>query len=187
MGWRTTYIQAPAGTGAEEVLRDAWGRELLFFHDTAANAMMALSAGADGACVFGDPANLIEAMDISAYNPLAPENLDNLYITIQAHEFSPGHLNIENITVFNATAGVTKARLFGGGSTIASQVRISAALTDEDADGSLDDWSAGSAGFPAYLYHGASAEAVLTGPRYLVIWNDTNGDNVPDTGNRPIP
>jgi prepilin-type N-terminal cleavage/methylation domain-containing protein len=182
MGWRTAYIQTPDGTGADEMLRDAWGRELLFFHDAGANAMMALSAGADGVYVFGDPANLIEAMDISIYNPLAPENLDNIYIAVRDHEFSPGYLNIENITVFNAAAGITKARLFRGEGVAASQVRIASVLTDEDADGSVDDWSTGSAGFPCYLYHGASADAILTGPRHLVIWNDTNGDNEPDSG-----
>ena len=182
VGWRTAYIQAPASTGAHEVLKDAWGRELLFFHDAAANAMMALSPGADGIYVFGDPANPAEAVDLSSYDPLASENLDNLYITVRAHEFSPGYLNIGNITVFNAAAGITKARLFRGEGTAASQIRTASVLTDEDADGSADDWSTGSAGFPAYLYHGASAETLMTGPRYLVLWNDTDGNNEPDSG-----
>ncbi|MBU1195051.1 MAG: prepilin-type N-terminal cleavage/methylation domain-containing protein [Proteobacteria bacterium] len=182
VGWRTACIKAPGGTGPDEIFKDAWGRELLFFHDAAANALMVLSPGADGIYDFGDPANPAEAVDISTYTPLAPENMDNIYFVVHAHEFFPGYLNIENITVFNATAGITKARLFQDQGAAASQVRISAALTDEDADGTADDWSTGSAGVPAYLYHDASAESIITGPRSLVIWNDTNGDNAPDSG-----
>jgi hypothetical protein len=67
---------------------------------------------------------------------------------------------------------------------------ISAAtLTDYDTDGSVDDWvlGDGTSSNPAFRFDDTTAYRVATGARYLVCWNDTDGDQIPDSGENHWP
>lgn len=190
MGWRTRYIDPPAGILEDEILTDPWDRELLFFSDIAGQAMLILSRGSDGQFDFGsinaektEPENLTETVDVTTYDPTLPENQDNHYRILYRHEYRPGHVMVGRITVLNAVSGTTRARLVRGEGTAASQTLVCATLTDEDGDGALDDWGQGVwPGTPCWQYDNLSAEQVLTGSRKLVFWNDTDADNEMDTG-----
>jgi len=189
-GWRTKYFPKPHGEKEDEIIVDPWEREVLFFNDTTHKALLVLSRGEDAKFDFGamnpdktEPMNFIENVDVTTYNPLLPENLDNIYTVINGYEYHPGYICVEKIIVLNATAGTIKARLFRGEELPLSPPLVSAApWTDEDGDTVLDDWSTGDAGTPAFEYNDTTAGKIHTGARYLVFWNDTDGDNEIDTG-----
>ena len=189
-GFRTKYFNKPYGEKENEIIVDSWERQVLFFMDAANKALLILSRGEDGKFDFAtvnlkktEPLNFTEALDVTTYNPLLPENLDNIYLIINPYDFIPGYIDAQKIIVLNATAGTTKARLFRGEGSAASQTLVcSAPLTDEDSDGALDDWAEGSPGTPSFIYNDTTAGKIHTGARYLVFWNDTNTDNQIDTG-----
>jgi hypothetical protein len=192
-GWRTKYFPAPQGIEGGEIIVDPWGRELLFFMDTANNAILVLSRGDDGKFDFAstntektEPLNFTENVDVTTYDPLFPENQDNIYTIIFPYEYSPGYIKIEKIIVLNAvvghgTHGTTKAQLFRG-EGLAQTLVATTPLTDEDADGTPDDWITGSTGSPAFIYNNTTAGKIHTGARYLVFWNDVNNDGMIDAG-----
>jgi len=181
IGWRTRYLPAPDRQGENRVLTDAWGNSLGFFHDAANAALMVLSPGPDKAYDFGDPADPVEVLNIGDYDPALPENQDNLTLLILPRDFVPGFVEIQTLTVINATAGVTKARLFRGEGDAASQVRTAAVLIDADGDNTLDDWCFGSPGSPAFQYDDTTPDTIWTGARYLVCWNDSDDNNEIDS------
>jgi hypothetical protein len=195
LGWRRAYLTPPIGAGETEVVRDAWGRELLFFHDTANDALMVLSRGRDGMFAFGttnagqtEPVDFAEAVDVTAYNPSLAVNLDNIHLTVRKYERTPGYLRLDRFVVLNATAGTTKAGFFRADGAFVSGVDLLAAttLTDEDSDGTADDWAVGN-GIPAFVFDDTTAQSVPSGARYLVFWNDTDGNNTIDTGEMYYP
>ncbi|MCK5101098.1 MAG: type II secretion system protein, partial [Desulfobacteraceae bacterium] len=190
-GWRTKYCERPHGKEGNQIIIDPWEREGLFFMDTINNALLILSKGEDGKFDFGtvnpektEPLNFIEPVDITTYNPVAAENIDNIYTIINNYDFKPGYVAVGKITVLNAVAGTTKARFFrGGGTAISQTLAASAPLTDEDSDGSNDDWATGSfPGAPAFEYNNITIEKIITGARYLVFWNDIDNNDEIDTG-----
>ena len=183
VGWSAAYMAPPLGTGENEVLTDAWGRALLFFYDATDNAMMVLSRGRDGRFNFGNPENLTETLDMDTYDASLEENQDNLVIRLRNYAHSTGFLTAGNITVLNATAGITKARLFIDGTLASDQIDTCTSLTDEDGDTILDDWSFGAwPGNPWIDYGSTSSTTLGTGARYLVVWNDADADNEIDSG-----
>jgi prepilin-type N-terminal cleavage/methylation domain-containing protein len=183
IGWRTRYLPTPDGYGESQKLTDAWDNTLLFFHDTTDDALMVLSPGPDQDYDFGeDPDDPVEDLDLGDYDPSLPENLDNLYLQIRSRDFYPGYLDLHTLTVLNATAGVTKARLFRGEGDIASQTRTADTLIDVNGDGIADDWSVGSMGSPVFKYDDTTPDPIFTGARYLVFWNDTDGNSEIDIG-----
>jgi prepilin-type N-terminal cleavage/methylation domain-containing protein len=198
LGWRRSYHTPPDGAGPEAQLVDAWGKEILFFHDTANDSLLILSRGQDGKFTFGaintdntEPANPVELLNVSSYDPAAAYNQDNIYMVVRKPERFPGFFMLNRLVVYNATAGITKAHFFRDDGTPVSGVDllVSATLTDEDGDGTADDWSVGSEnGSPAaFVFHDSSAYKVPTGARYLVIWNDTDGDGEIDAGESHYP
>jgi prepilin-type N-terminal cleavage/methylation domain-containing protein len=198
LGWRRAYLAEPAGSGENQKLKDAWGRELLFFYDSANDSMLILSRGPDGRFTFGtvssdntEPAAMTETLTISSYSPSAAYNSDNVYLIVRRNERAPGFFKLNRLVVYNATAGTTKARFYRENGTPVSGVDLltCSTLTDEDGDSVLDDCSLGSdSGTPAaFNYHDASAYKVPTGTRYLVVWNDTNNNGEVDTGEQHYP
>ena len=181
LGWFGPYIEAPVGHGQDEALLDAWGRPLLFFRDDSNNRLLIISRGADNLYDFGDPANLVEAMDVTTYNPAAPGNEDNVVSEIRPKGWSPGWFTLENLRVYNASSGITKAAFYDGlGSPT---IHSAGVLTDEDGDLAADDWALGGpATNEAFSYDAGSADQVCLGRRQLLVWNDSNSNNQLDSG-----
>ncbi|MBN1140448.1 MAG: prepilin-type N-terminal cleavage/methylation domain-containing protein [Deltaproteobacteria bacterium] len=189
IGRRHDYLPTPDGSGSEELLRDGWGRELLWFHDAVAGSLLILSRGPDGLFACGtvdaenrEPLAFTEAITAADYDPLAAANADNLHLIVAASDRVPGFFRLPRLTVRNATAGVTRARLFRADATpVAGVDQLTAAtLTDADGDGSIDDWVAGdnTAADPAFNYDDTTPETAASGARYLVVWNDADGDGI---------
>ncbi len=188
IGWRHAYLQPPVGSDGDQMLRDAWGREILFFHDAVNGLWLILSRGADGLFDFGttntgqtEPENFIEAVDVTTYTPTATQNADNCHIVVAASDWQPGFFKMLQMTVYNATAGTIKARFFRAAG---SAVLTAATLSDADGDGAADDWvlGTGTDADPAFRFDDTTTDAVISGARYLVIWNDADGDDAIDSG-----
>jgi hypothetical protein len=127
-------------------------------------------------------------VDVTTYDPTLAVNLDNVHLVVRRHERFPGYFRLGRCVVLDATAGVTKARFFrdDGAPVAGVDLLTVAALTDEDADGTADDWAVGN-GLPAFNYDDTTAQSVPTGARYLVFWNDADGDDVVDSGEMHYP
>ncbi|MEA1899887.1 MAG: type II secretion system protein [Thermodesulfobacteriota bacterium] len=191
IGWRHAYFQTPWGFNGEQYIRDAWDREVLFFKDDTNDAIMILFRGVDGKFDFYDtggnylePANYTEAINVTTYNPndAGGHNADNVVLIVRKSDWR-GYFSLNIFTVNNATynagTGVyTKARFFCADGY--SETRIAGA------DGSVDplppattgQWVVGPPAFDSSLF----ANDVATGYRYLVFWDDTNGDDEINTG-----
>jgi len=189
-GWRHAYLGAPqGGPGENEVLRDAWGRELLFFKG-GDDALLILSRGKDGKYSFdAEPDNYTEALNVGAYDPAAADNEDNLHLVVRASDWRSGYFRLDQLIVLNATVGVTKCRFFrDGGAPLAGDLLTALVLTDEDGDGLPNDWVAGSGpANPAFNFDDTTTQKVFTGARYLVCWNDTDGNEEIDSGEPHLP
>ena len=221
IGWSGSYIVPPFGNLENEVLRDGWGREVLFFMDDGADGiirtsddiLMVLSRGPDGSFNFLDsdtlpegsapdgdddycaPSSFTEEVDVTTYDPNAVYtdddsvdhyyNLDNIVMFVNPTDWQPGWLQLEQFTVLNATAGITKAMfVFGWDSSSSvplSTVLTAATLTDEDGDSASDDWLQDASGTPAFDFSDSSTYSAITGTRALVFWNDTNGNDAVDS------
>lgn len=191
VGWRHAYLGEPHGAGKDNALRDAWGRELLFFRDDARDALLVLSRGADGKYTFGDtdpsfsePVNYTQALDVSAYNATAALNVDNRHIILRGLDWRQGFFKMYRFVVLRADA-TTKARFFVANQEAQPGVDLlePSTLTDEDGDGNVNDWATDSStGQAALSWSDLSPTNATTGSRYLVFWNDANGDNNPDSG-----
>lgn len=193
IGWRHRYLKDPGGIGGENFIRDAWGRELLFFYDTGHDSMLVLSRGGDGkfdlgstTADFTEPEDMTEAVDLAGYDPTATHNPDNLHIVIDKREWAPGYFRLAKLTVKNATVGTTRMRFFRGSADAASETVTAVSLVDADGDTVADDWVVGHGAAPALAFDDTTAEKVTTGARYLVIWNDTDGDNEPASGEKGV-
>ena len=182
IGWRGEYLQTPWGINGEQFIRDAWDREVLFFKDDTNDAIMILSRGADGKFDFYDtggnylePASFTEAIDIvvTPYNPndAGGYNADNIVLIVRKSEWYPGCFRLTQFTVQNAVyiepGEKTKACLFydDGGTEIKTT-------------GVAGDWVAG----PDPVAF--NRNDVKPGARHLVFWNDTNDDDVIDSGEK---
>ncbi len=198
IGWRHACIGAPAGAGADNLLTDAWGREILFFKDDANDRLLVLSRGPDGRFDFAttnadktEPEDFVEVLDLSAYDPGAALNADNRHLVVAGGDWVPGFFRLLKFTVIDAylgdpTHGTTKARFFRAGGAPVSGIDLlaPATLTNEDGDLSVDDWAAGDAtpADPALDYDDTTAQKVPTGARYLVFWNDADNNDKIDSG-----
>lgn len=194
VGWRHAYLPAPVKSGAEAVLTDGWGREVHCFIEeddfTGAARMLVLSAGEDGIYTFGDPDDPTADVDVSSYDPAASGNADNLARVIERTVWKPGFLAVSEIQARNATTGATKCRLFGvvdssGAETdVLLEAGVNGVFKDADGDAAADDWVVGdaSSGALALQYSDATAESVVAGARYLVVWDDDDDDDAIDSG-----
>lgn len=213
LGWRRAYLAAPVGHGEEELLLDAWGRNLLFFADTVQNSLLVLSRGADGRFDFGDTDTLpvgspdgnndyLDSADpaavfsIATYNSLATQNLDNVVLRIGATDWLPAYFRMTKVTVLDASvgdpvSGTTRVAFFRD-TTLTAGIDLLTATTLVDADGDSlsDDWVEGDGTIvnPAFNYDDLSSDEMFSGARYLVIWNDVNGNQSVDSGEpyRPL-
>lgn len=196
LGWRHAYLKAPVGGDGDQFLRDAWGRKILFFHDASHGLWLILSRGADGLFDFGatnadqtEPDNFIEAVDVTSYDPTAAANADNCHIVVARSDWRPGFFMLPQLTVYDATAGVTKARFFRGDGAVSGVDLLTATtLVDGgDSDGN-DDWVAGDGTpvNPAFNYDDVTTDKAVSGARYLVAWNDSDGDDIPDSGENGV-
>jgi len=197
LGRRRDYLPVPTGSGEEERLVDAWGRELLFFHDKTNNGLLVLSRGGDGLYDFGDtnggyaePANTVEVFDIASYDPVAVQNRDNIVLRISASDWGPAFFRLPQLAVCNAyvgdaTYGTTKAAFFRDATLTAGIDLLTATtLVDVDGDTMLDDWVVGD-GTPvdsAFNYNDLSSVKAYSGARYLAVWNDANNNGIIDSG-----
>ena len=198
IGWRYAYFQTPWGFNGEQYIRDAWDREVLFFFednlDDSKDAIMILSRGADGRFDFKttnadktEPVDFTEAIDVTAYDPndAGGYNADNIVLIARKSDWYPGFFTLEKFTVLNATSGVTKACLFyDDGSTDIKVAGIDGSMIDADLDGTADDWEVGSDPPPpcAFNYTDSTTNKITTGARYLVFWDDADGDDEIDAG-----
>ncbi len=198
IGWRHAFLSAPEEAGADNLLTDAWGREILFFYDTANGLTMVLSRGEDGMFAFGsvntdqsEPKNPIETVDVTAYDPTAAVNADNCHIVVAESDWRPGFFRLLGFTVVNAymsdaTHGTTKARFFRADETAVSDVDllVPTVLTDGDGDGAYDDWEQGdgTVSDPAFNFDDTTTQTAVSGARYLVLWNDADDDGEIDRG-----
>jgi hypothetical protein len=180
------------------LLTDAWGREILFFHDAANGLLLVLSRGADGGFDFGttnaartEPEDFVEVVDVTGYDPTTVVNADNRYAVIAENDWQPGFFRLSGFTVLNAylgdvAYGTTKACFFRSDGTPVADIDLLAptALTDEDGDLVADDWSRGdgTAADPAFNYDDTTPQTALSGARYLVFWNDADGSDTIDSG-----
>jgi prepilin-type N-terminal cleavage/methylation domain-containing protein len=187
IGWRHAYLSAPWGTGEEEVLEDAWGREILIFRDTSNDALLILSRGPDGRFAFGhtdahntEPVDFTESsdptVDITQYDADAPWNQDNLVVTVTRSDWDSGAFRVNRFTVYgaveNAGGPTTKAALFYASG--ASEIKTAG---DDGACTSGVTWTVGSGATLAF-----NRMDMVQGPRHLVFWDDTDNDGVIDTG-----
>lgn len=178
LGWRHPYIGAPFEAGADNVLRDAWGREFLFFKDDTNDAMLVLSRGFDGQFDFGsnngtDPTILTEAFDVDDYDALLNDNKDNRHLIVSGTQWRQGFFELQRFTVINADT-TTKARFLASTQAPVAGVDILEAAI-------AGDWVAGNATSPpVFAYSDFSATNATTGGRCLVFWNDTDGDDEPE-------
>lgn len=197
IGWRGEYLQTPWGINGEQFIRDDWDREVLFFKDNTNDAIMILSRGADGKFDFYDtdtlpegapdgtndylePANYTEAIDVTTYDPndASGYNADNIVLIVRKSEWYPGFFTLNKFTVLNATSGITKACLFyDDGST-----DIKVAGTDGNFAGGV--WDVGSNPPPPYAFNHTdiTPDKIKTGARYLVFWDDADGNDTIDVG-----
>ncbi len=194
LGWRHPYIGAPFETGTDNVLRDAWDREFLFFKDDANDALLVLSRGPDGRFTFGadtnatEPTDFAETVDVDDYDPLTPPNADNRHLIVRGAEWRRGFFQLQTFTILNADS-TTRARFFASTRAPKNGVDILNATALIDADGDLlaDDWVQGNATtLPALAYSDLSASNATTGGRCLVFWNDTDANGGPDTGEKGL-
>ena len=196
IGWRGEYLQTPWGINGKQFIRDGWDREVLFFKDDTNDAIMILSRGVDGRFDFGstnaektEPVNFTEAIDIvvTPYDPndAGGYNADNIVLIIRKSDRYPGFFTLNKFTVLNATSGNTKACLFyDEGGTDIKVAGTDGSIVDADGDLAVDDWETGSDPPPPYAfnYTDITVNKIKTGARYLVFWNDADGDNLIDTG-----
>jgi len=195
-GWVGPYLPAPMGSGGEELLSDAWGREILFFRTDGGgdDCLLLLSRGSDGLVDFGDPADPVEALTLAGYDPAAAGNADNVALPLCAAQWRPAQLTLQ-LTVLNAIPSsppphpVTKAALVRGwdysgglpGTAVLELVRVTdlgETLTDEDGDSGVDDWRLAS----PFQYDGATLPPALAGTRQLLVWQESDGNDALDSG-----
>ena len=112
IGWRHACLTLPGDAGGENLVRDAWGREILFFHDAANGLLLVLSRGADGGFDFGttnaartEPEDFVEVVDVTGYDPTTVVNADNRYAVIAENDWQPGFFRLSGFTVLNAYLG----------------------------------------------------------------------------------
>jgi len=216
IGWRGPYLPAVFGSGGDEVLRDGWGRELLFFHDAAAEALLVLSRGGDGLFNFLDsdtlpdgapdgtddylePASPTEAVDVSLYDPADTVclndqgegcNADNVTLLVTAGHWKGAPATL-HLLVYNATAGATgtKAAFYRGWDFGAGAPLADAPLNPGAADLTDEDGDTLSDDWylpSAFAYDETTAPPAVSGTRQLVLWTDGDGDGVPDAGEEGI-
>ncbi len=191
IGWHGPYLPPPLGSGAGSRLVDAWGRELLFFLDTANNQLLVLSRGTDGLFDFGntdtlpegapdgtndyqEPADPIEAVDVTTYAPNGTNghNADNVVMVVRGGSWRPGWLTLPQLTVQGAISGTTKARFVSR--VDATSGNLHSTLLVAGTDGSMvgSTWTVGPT--LAALHHdGVTPAVACTGGRQLVVWQDS--------------
>ncbi len=187
IGWRHEYLQTPWGFNGDQFIKDAWDREVLFFNDDTNDAVIILSHGPDGKFDFGttnaektEPVKFTEAIDVTTYNPndAGGYNADNIVLIVSKSDRHPGFFTLNKFTVNNATSGTTKTCLFYDDGS--KEIKVAGT------DGTLNAgvWEVGADTPPpyAFYYHDTSSNKIKTGARYLVFWNDTDGDDVIDVG-----
>ncbi|MBM9536572.1 prepilin-type N-terminal cleavage/methylation domain-containing protein [Desulfobulbus alkaliphilus] len=174
IGWQGPYLPPPFGAGEKEILRDGWGREILFFRDETNNSLLVLSRGEDGRFDFGDDLDPTEPVDVTTYDPADPDgwNADNLVLRIDANHWQGARLTL-HLTVLNATPNVTKAMVARGLND--SGDPLTEILTAPD--DLPDDWHVPS----AFTYDATTDPPAISGTRQLVIWDDTNNNNQVDS------
>ncbi|MBW2662608.1 MAG: type II secretion system protein [Deltaproteobacteria bacterium] len=197
IGWRGEYLQTPWGINGEQYIRDDWDREVLFFKDNTNDAIMILSRGVDGKFDFGstnaektEPVNFTEVIDIvvTPYDPndAGGHNKDNIMLIIRKSEWYPGFFTLNKFTVLNATSGITKACLFYNypALPLVKVAGTDGSMIDADGDLAVDDWEAGADPPPpcAFNYTDITVNKIKTGARYLVLWDDADGNDTIDAG-----
>ena len=208
IGWRGEYLQTPWGINGNQFIRDAWGREVLFFFednlDDSKDAIMIFSRGVDckfdfydtdtlpegapdGVDDYLEPANYTEAIDVTTYDPndAGGHNKDNIVLIVRKSEWYPGFFTLNKFTVLNAMAGSIKACLFyDDGSTDIKVAGTDGSMIDADGDLAVDDWEVGADSPPpcAFNYTDITVNKIKTGARYLVLWDDADGNDTIDAG-----
>ncbi|MCL0063503.1 type II secretion system GspH family protein, partial [Peptococcaceae bacterium] len=131
-GWRGPYLPKPWGTGADEVLRDAWGEPLLFWredpkttpHNPNDDTLWIISEGPDRASDWSG----------GKYNPDAPANRDNLVVKITPAEWTTT-MRVKGKVVRISTSGplgVNIALHHQPGGIITTNVTIASGITEAE-------------------------------------------------------
>ena len=207
IGWRGEYLQTPWGINGEQFIRDAWDREVLFFKDDANDAIMILSRGMDGKFDFYDtdtlpegapdgtddylePASFTEAIDVTTYNPndAGGYNADNIVLIVRKSDWSPGYFSLNIFTVnsatYNAGMGVyTKARFFYADGHTETRIAGTDGSVNPPPPATTGQWVVGASPPPPSAFDSSLfTDDVATGARYLVFWDDADGDGEINTG-----
>jgi len=152
----------------------------LTFYDTDS-----LPEGApDGTNDYLEPESFTEAIDVTAYDPNdgGGHNADDIVLIIRKSEWYPGFFTLNKFTVNNAVSLTTKVCLFyDDGST---DIRVANRGNPEDGNFAGGVWDAGSDPPPRYAfnYTDITANKITTGARYLIFWNDADGNDEIDVG-----
>ena len=207
IGWRGEYLQTPWGINGEQYIRDDWDREVLFFKDNTNDAIMILSRGADGKFDFYDtdtlpegapdgtndylePASFTEAIDVTTYNPndAGGYNADNIVLIVRESDWSQGYFSLNIFTVNNATynagTGVyTKARFFYADGHTETRIAGTDGSVVPPPPATTGQWVVGASPPPPSAFDSSLfTDDVATGARYLVFWDDADGDGEINTG-----
>ncbi len=206
IGWRE-YLQTPWGINGEQFLRDGWDRKVLFFKDDTNDAIMILSRGVDckfdfydtdtlpegapdGTNDYLEPASFTEAIDVTTYNPndVSGYNADNIVLIVRKSDWSPGYFSLNIFTVnnatYNAVTGVyTKARFFYADGHTETRIAGTNGNVNPPLPATTGQWVVGASPPPPSAFDSSLfTDDVATGARYLVFWDDADGDGEINTG-----
>lgn len=192
VGWRNMYFpEPPVKTGRDSVITDAWGQPFIFFRDD--TGMMILSKGEDGKYTFGNPDDPAEAVILSSYSSSASGNADNLTRTVTLSSWVPGFFIHPGIRIYGfSTLDHTKLRIRLNGVVDSALVRkdpvlkagTDGSLNDLDSDGTWDEWILGPGSDNAFLYDDTTAGRIVSGARYMAVWEDADSDDIFDSGEK---
>lgn len=177
-GWRHNYLGLSLNHFDNQYIFDAWGNKIICFHDREHNSFMILSSGADGQYCFYNESLPEENINIATYNSELENNRDNIFSIIEDNDWLPGYLNISKITISNyglSESVNVKARLFG---IYDSESVLCYFFKDADHPDDLIST------IPAFEYNDITEKKIVTGSRYLILWDDTDGNNFPDNGEK---
>lgn len=200
IGWRPGYSDepyhaVPDGEAEFERLEDEWYQPLHVFkvREDGEEQLLIVSGGPDGWVLMDDDSLDGERLygscsgawdvthEIGDYSVSAEVNQDNIARLLRRRVWRDGSLHVEKISIDNAkdgpTAGVTKCRLYGVVDDAGTRGDlILQAGDDGDYSEMTGTWEV------KIQFNDLTTDRLVSGARYLVCWDDEDGNDVPDHG-----